>query len=1234
MSPTLSTNGHIRIDQATFSEFDHGTFIINKQGQDGKQATDIIVYDGPEQSPVVQLKMNGEFKDSTQNISFGKNDTITFTIEPQLHNGLPMYGDYSFDVNVMSGEKNHPIIDSMTISGSILEAFIMPLTYQWTTDTNGNYNFTFAVAQNDGPSDRISGYKITEIGAGIILIDGSGNTLSVNSISPNIKARRDKGFDGRIRFSVVALDTNYFERQSSVSVNQYDPAMALPPTVSYQPGFVEVKGVKSIYETADNGKCTCGTIGFRLDSAMPEDGNIKFYWNIITGSKLIKINDSDSMGTGESQITKTLPISLRFSSVAGKIGAVKMEFFIKYNGYILESTKTTLQINVLPNQDVTLKPLTKRVYMMNKHEWNVNNLTSNAYSLFQAPQVGLFNWSPLSSSTTPDGLNDLVPVATLIPAKNNFGRRLIANITKYDGYEGRAPYDPSDGSIKLMIESLRIKVVNSGPGSLSIRTHSCNIRKIKCNMMMLKAEQTDIDLEIAKWTKDDELEETDIIIDPARNGFYGRVDMSYRLSDTLGNISDDVNVSFYISPYANMRVKSITGDNVLALLKNNPQLIEVVFENSNDENDFDYLGELQNKSVANYIHSMTKGDCDFKGLQVFRFKHDGIDSDQADALLTFKKIIDQNGKEYTKGLGAIIGIGWKKTVTLQYNFDPNDEGIYDLNFKIPANTKSVMGNSAVLQVKPGNDNIQVRVYNNDTEYFNNISANLVTCDGLHVSQFDIKNENATFGMPVFITQTQNSNSLTVDGIASFDEINAKLLRLDNLVLTTPLELDSLTVIGGDTNTSKINATEIIADNDVTANNIIAHNTVLCDSATVSGEIDANNFNVSSGIVNGLLDVDTLQAQTINVGTVIVSEDLNCADIHGKTINGNDLIVDDAEVKGVLTVGELNITQKLTGSLVDIDNVKARNVEIYGLISSNAAEIASDATFGGDVCVEGYLSVGSDLNVVGQLNAEVINVSSELEVSGTSTFADVNIDSVSVNYDSEFKGGLSIIDGHVRINNEEGIFTDVPITIGSGTVDVLLTVNGSMNTFGNINANNGEILLQNGSVAFNVPVTFDQSVDVAVNGNLNVGNNLNFIAQEPTDDSFELVISNQALKIIQNEDEISFMNGSVDVPGDVTAQKNVTGTNFLTNAFDGNPVKFVECVEQSVNVDIRDTYVSLMLVIKNTSSSSDPIEVTYGTDLYVDIFQGDSHVFIRDSYDAFNQKNQYKWGGPYYLQNRS
>jgi hypothetical protein len=1174
MSSTLSTNGHIEIDQTTFSEFDYGTFRIIKRGQDGKLATNVIVYDGPEQGSVIQLRMDGMLIDNTQNIFLGNNDAITFQIEPQLNNGVPIYEDYSFDVNVMSGEKNHPIIDSITISGSILKAFLMPLTYQMTTDQAGDYNFTFSVAQNDGPTNKLYGYKVTSIGGGIILIDGSSNMqMSVNSISSNIKARRDTGFDGRIRFSVVAVDINNVERNSAVAVNQYDPTMAQPPTVSYPvPGFVDVNGVKSIYEIANNDRLSSGIITFRLDSTMPEDGNIKFFWNITTGLRLIKINDSDLMGSGESQITNASPISLKFSSIAGKFGAVKMEYGIKYNGFILENTRRRLQINVLPNQDVVLKPLAKRIYMMNKHEWNINDLTSNSYALVQAPQAGSFSWSSLSSSTTPDGLNDLVPVATLIPAKNNFTRRLIANITKYDGYEGRAPYDPFDGSIQLIIESLRINVVNSRQSSISMRIHPSNISKMTSSMIASGVSQSVINTEIAKWTPDSSLTVTDVVIDPTRNGFYGRVDMSYQLSDTLGNISNPVNVSFYVCAYSNIRVKSITGDNVLTLPKNNPQLIEVVFENANDTNDIDYLA-LQATPVANYINLMTKGDCGFQGLQVFRFKHDSINSDQASTLLTFKKIIDQTGKEYTKGLGTITGIGWKKSVILQYNFSPNEEGIYDLNFKIPVNTKSIMGNSAVLQVKPGNDNIQIRVYNNDTEYFNNINANLVTCNGLHVSQFNIENENATFNMPVLITQTQNSTSLTVEGIASFDEIHAQSLHIDNLILTRQLELDNLTVIS-DTNTSKINATEIIVENDVTADNIVANNTVSCASATVMGKIYANNFNVLFGTVDGLLEVDTLGAQTINVGSVVVSEDLRCVDIHGRTINGNELIVDGAEVKGVLSVGEFNITQKITGSLVDVNDVKARSVEVDGLISSNSAEIVSDATFGGDVSVDGYLTVGADLNVVGKLNAEVINISSELEVGGTSTFADVNIDSVSVNHDSEFKEGLSILDGHVRINNEEGIITDVPITIGSGTYDVLLTVNGSINTFGNINANNGEVILQNGNLKCNIPVVFDQSIDVTRN---------------------------------------------------IVSQGDVTGTNFFTNAFDG-PVKFVECVEKISNVDIRGTYGSLMLVIKNTGN--EVIQITYNTNnLSVAIPVQQSHVFIRDSYDDSNEKNQYKWGGP-------
>ena len=1040
----LSGYKHIEVVKSNFNEFSNGTFTIKKNVSGGTAATYATVYDTDLSSPAVQIKLDGNVQDNTNNVPIDSD--VTFRIEPQLSlNGKATVGPYSFDVNVFN---NSSIIDSMTISGVITESFVADLSYNMRTQLDNSYEFDFTASGNDGATEFINKYKVISIESGITLqgknnISDIWSALAVNGEAAYIRAIRASGFDGRVRFVVKAIDVRGSLRKATASVNQFDGSIASLPLVTFEtPGFNMINGFQTIYEYTGNSSLSSGTISFRLN--MFNDSKFKFFWNVSKGSKLITVNASNVM-SGELAIGLNTSAQLVFASITGKFGAVVLNYGIKYNNVILDQTTASLNLRVLPATNVSLDGHDKRMYMMNKHQLNINALTADAYNLVQANQTGSFSWTVPGSQA--DGVIDTAYVASLIPDKKNFNNILVANIMRSDGYVGRS-YDQLDEVIGLDMESLLVNVINANSNTFNIKMHPDTIAGLR------------VDGSNPIWLADDSLSQSDIIVDPS--DFYGHVRLSYKLKDTIGNVSaQPVFVDLYVMPYSHIRIASITGDNSMLLLKDSPKSVSVTYANSNSDNDVDVTEPDANVAIKSYIKKFTQGDIDFIRATIPVFKIDGVSAlgQNVSALDNQVKVntITDNYTDPVRVLhdrtrAHIQSIPWLKSVTLTLSVYPEKEGVYTFNIKTSTNIRSIRNNNVILS----SNDIEVRVYDSDIEYFNIIDANQVITRYLDVGDFIVSSNLVSSDVPVNINYSGRGNALNVDGATSLDTLNAN------------------TVVAIDMTVDTINVTSIEASGTINAYALTG------GSATIDGEILADSVTAVSFVCNGDLAVN---------GNINVDNDI----LVTGTISSNTLTTKSATIDG---------------------EILADSVTAVSFVCT------------GDLAVNGSITVDNDILINSTLTVSTVVVNSVLEVNGPTELNDtVNCTSLQVELDTVLKGSLDISDSKVIINSD-GIVTDVPVTIGSDqqSSDVLLVVNGATTTFGDVIMNDTEFVLQNGeiNVGCDLNIVNDSGVSVMsfdhLTGDATITGNVTADGYKVTQSSYQIV-----KEITANGTQVDFTN---------------------------------------------------------------------------------------------------------------
>lgn len=1130
MPVNTSTNGHIEVTTTDFNEFDQGSFKIKISGTDQKTAAYAIIYDSPRDSPIVQIKQNGDIKNSRDVIKLC-NRCTEFTIEAQRDKNThrAKYSQYSFDVVVMSNEQRHPIIDSMTITGRVTEAFVKPLTVVMEKSQNNKYRFAFSPSDNDGPANQIAKYKVISFDDGIELRDANtNNILTVGSSATRIIAVRKHNFNGRIIFTVAAVDKNGTERKSRCVVNKYDSSIGVAPRFNTT-GFFQQQNKNNrlaIYEKTNNGNTTTGTIRFILNDSMYDDGNFLLSWRLLKGSTLVKINNSDTIYASDMEITgqNNSPALLYFCPREGKIGTLSLMYELKYMGDVIEGTRTIMELDILPVNDVELIAQNKRIYMMNKHKINLNDVTENGYNGIQTIS-GTFVWSDPNSESPIDRLNDGSAVANFIAVKTNFNRTLIANITKYDKYYGRS-YEFADKTIMLNIAKIRISVAYSN-GILPIfKTSQSNIDNILSSLEHDGLNDDQISSQMTYWSTSNDLSDTDVIFDST--GFYGRINITYTSIDTLGNVSNNAVVSLLVCPYSNVRVASIINNDGNMSLQDESILISTIFENSNSENDrYDFLAQEQNQYIRNQMMNLSKADIDFSRTMITTFKFNDVDTD-ARNMLVFDSIIDRNNINYNSPV-SIDEIPWKTTVTYNQLFIPTSCGVYDFNYKVMTNIKSISGNSRYVFAKNEFSGIKIRVINNNVNNFREIHTDSMTCNSLSVidtsnnpqNLFTIDESGINSTLPVTIEENQNGNSLIVNGVATIETLHSNNSEFINVMVSENIASTSMTV----------------------------------DTIDININLNASNATGSFETLNVIGELTTEY--------LVVTQDMELHNINVNTVTGNAVTANS-----------------LCGTTLDM---------------------SGDASILGGLTVDGIAAFNSGIEVLQEIDAENIQVSGTLTVGSATILADTTIDSLVVNYDSEFMAGLYVCDDKVSISEENGFSVELPVTIGSGTSDTILTVNGSTATYGDFSINDTDVLFTNGEFNITVPTNIGSD---KINSSLNIYGDLN-LSGSLFVNTDQLVVNGNTLLVSVD----SVMNGNLDVGANLSVDDNIfsrgmvscdnvnTSSANINNdcRISGTLTTSDILLQKTTEIDNRKIYPDYTLItyLSGNSDISLPVHYSYG-----------------------------------------
>jgi hypothetical protein len=399
----------------------------------------------------------------------------------------------------------------------------------------------------------------------------------------------------------------------------------------------------------------------------------------------------------------------------------------------------------------TLSASNKRIYIMNKHKININDRTANAFNNTQT-QSGIYLWTQASEA---QDLSNDANVLTMFPNKNNFTNVLRTNLTKFDTYIGQ-DYTVYERALGIKLSTVKIESV----AGLENSTY-----KIKANadtLALLTSDQTD-NLGFKVKETDNSLRDGDIVLD-ATSGFYGKINIKYRVSDSMGNESSEVTSTFFVLPYSNVRVKRIDNDNDLFLLSDSPITFGVTYENGYSDDDFDFINlDSNSTAIRTFLKKITTADIDFTNLQITKYTENGASVSPTNKLAFGSTINNNNVRSETAT--HIRKIQWKQTVKLNYRFTPTAEGRYAFNSRVVTNIRSITANSSTVVTKMSD--VIINVCLSETEYFQNLDVNNLTVSG--TGEFDslsVTNNISTATLETTGSVTVGSD-LIVNGDISF-----------------------------------------------------------------------------------------------------------------------------------------------------------------------------------------------------------------------------------------------------------------------------------------------------------------------------------------------------------------------------------------------------------------------------------------------------------------------------------
>ena len=469
-----------------------------------------------------------------------------------------------------------------------------------------------------------------------------------------------------------------------------------------------------------------------------------------------------------------------------------------------------------------------------------------------------------------------------------------------------------------------------------------------------------------------------------------------------------------------------------------------------------------------------------------------------------------------------------------------------------------------------------------------IAEDISVNQGMNVANDSSFNANLYIGGDLSATNIQASTNMTTSTLNVTGTHTGNDVNINNLTVTNDSSFNTDLYIGGDLSATNIqastnmttvtlNVTGTQTGNDVNINNLtVANDSSFNADIYIGGDLSATNIQASTNMTTVTLNVTgTHTGNDVNINNLTVANDSSFnADVY---ISG-DLSATNIQASTNMTTSTLNVTGTQTGNDVNINNLTVANdssfnADLYiggDLTVANDSSFNADLYIGGDLTVANDSSFNADLYIGGDLSATTIQASTNmttvtLNVTGTQTGNDVNINNLTVANDSSFNADL-YIGGDLSATNIQASTNMTTVTLNVTGTQTGNDVNINNLTVANDSSFNADVYISGDLSATNIQASTNMTTSTLNVTGTQTGNDVNIN---------NLTVAND-----------SSFNADVYISGDLSATTIQASTNMTTATLNvtgtqtGNDVNINNLTVANDSSFNADVYISGDLIATN------------------------------------------------------
>jgi len=378
----------------------------------------------------------------------------------------------------------------------------------------------------------------------------------------------------------------------------------------------------------------------------------------------------------------------------------------------------------------------------------------------------------------------------------------------------------------------------------------------------------------------------------------------------------------------------------------------------------------------------------------------------------------------------------------------------------------------------------------------------------------------------------------------------------NDILASHIRTTDLTVTGA--NTLRVEGKHIAEDISVNQGMNVANDSSFNANLYIGGDLSATTIQASTNMTTSTLNVTgTHTGNDVNINNLTVAND---SSFNTDLYIGGDLSATNIQASTNMTTVTLNVTGTQTGNDVNINN----------LTVANDSSFNADLYIGGDLTVANDSSFNADLYIGGDLSATTIQASTNmttvtLNVTGTQTGNDVNINNLTVANDSSFNADL-YIGGDLSATNIQASTNMTTVTLNVTGTQTGNDVNINNLTVANDSSFNADVYISGDLSATNIQASTNMTTATLNVTGTQTGNDVNIN---------NLTVAND-----------SSFNADVYISGDLSATTIQASTNMTTATLNvtgtqtGNDVNINNLTVANDSSFNADVYISGDLIATN------------------------------------------------------